>query len=266
MSPTLIAIVLAASGMLAGAVVFALVRRGRKAPHSARPAWMGVDAVQAEADLRSGLDQARWRGGAPPMDSDDGLEEMARHHAHALARLGRDSAVDDQGRDVDGRRVLLYPELLGRLAEHRCVVQADDADIATDTLVAELVAPWSDATWTAGAVGVATHGRHVAACAVLARRVLILQRAPWHEDGDHPGRARITQRSLVLEGVLAEAAASIPRFFVQGPGSKKRPIASTAMGTGRVRLTLDLETVGDHALLADEEIIFIFRFDDPVSQ
>jgi len=223
---------------------------------------MGVDAVEVEAELRRELDQARWASGQPSLLSDAGLDEMARHHAHFLARNLRDTPQDDHGRDVNGRRLVLYPELLGPLTEARALIEETDPRSAVTALLELLVPVWSESRWTAGAVGVAAVQQHLAACVVLARRVLILEEAPWVEDATHPGEAWIGDATVHLQGIAAEAANSSSGFTLKTPDGNQVSAPQERNSRGRIALTLHFEAEGVHELLVDGDVIFIFRFGD----
>jgi hypothetical protein len=261
-SPLLTAVLLLVSVAITAWIVLALVRRGRPAPKEARPTWLGADAVGVEADLRRELDQARWAEGHPSLRSDAGLDELARHHAHFLAQQRRDTARDDQGRDVTGRRLLLYPELLGAIGEARALTEASDTAAAVAALGPTLTLAWCDPQWTAGCVGVATRDGLVAACAVLARRAIVLESAPWIEDARHPGEPRVSDASVELSGVTAEAASGQPRFTLRPPHGDERDVRARTGHGGRIALTMTLDTEGVHELCADGDTIFIFRFGD----
>ncbi len=262
MSPLLTAVLVLVSVAITTLIALALVRRGRPAPKEARPTWLGADAVGVEADLRRELDQARWAEGQPSLRSDAGLDELARNHAHFLAQQRRDTAHDDQGRDVDGRRLLLYPELLGAIGEERALVEASDTASAVAALRPELAAAWCDPRWTAGGVGVATRDGLVTSCAVLARRVVVLESAPWIEDARRPGEARVSDATVELSGVPAEAASGQPRFTLKPPYGDEVDVAARMEPRGRITLRMTLDAEGVHELCADGESIFIFGFGD----
>lgn len=262
MSPLLTVVLVLVCVAIAAMVALAFARRGHTAPQEARPPWLGADAVGVEAELRRELDQARWAEGHPSLRSDAGLDEMARHHAHFLAQQRRDTPRDDQERDVDGRRLLLYPELLGAVTEARALAEARDTAAAVAALRPALSPPWCDPRWTAGAVGVATHDGLVAACAVLARRVVILEDAPWVEDARHPGEALLQDSAPGLCGVQAEAAPDKPLFTLRGPDGVRADVPNRTDSRGRLDLTLTLDTEGVHELFVGDDSIFIFRFGD----
>ncbi len=131
-------LVVLAIAAVAGATALVLVRMRRDGagPRRARPAHLGPDPTRVEAALRVRLDESRASAGRPPPPRDDRVDELARHHAHWMSVAGETAAVDDQGRDVDGRRTSLHPSLGGALREWRVslVPAGPDEDAAAAAL------------------------------------------------------------------------------------------------------------------------------------
>ena len=246
--------------VLAAGIGVWLTRRSRAAPADSRPAWMGLDPVVVESDLRRELDQARWARSLPALRSDAGLDEMARHQAQVLVTRRDGSPGGEADGGVRGRRLRLYPELLGTVDESSAVVQTTEASEALERLTETFAESWTAPVWTAGAVGVAAGSRRVAACVVVARRVAVLEAAPWLEDPSRPGEAVISNGDLILDGVLTEAASPSPQFAIRLPGGDTLELPSSRDSSGRFHASLRLEESGEFQLLADGTSVFVFRF------
>ncbi len=104
--------------------------------------------------------------------------------------------------------------------------------------------------------------RVVAACGVLARRVVILKAAPWFEGARLPGGARVSVGAPRLSGVPAEAAPTPPRFSMKPPHGGPMDLPSRTDSRGRIHIELTLATEGVHEIFSDGESVFIFRFGD----
>ncbi len=168
-------------------VAIALSQVRRTGPRRARPGYLGPDPSVVEEALRRILDAERGELGTPALSSDDGLDELARHHAHWMSVAGRCDSVDDQGRDVEGRRRALIPAQGGGLEERIAEVRGaqSDAGACARQLRGALDADvWRDAAFSAGAVGIGLGPEASYACLVLARRQNAADSAPEREPTD----------------------------------------------------------------------------------
>lgn len=238
---------------LVAAVALALAyRRRASAPKTPRPFHLGPDPVAVEAALRDGLAVARAAAGLAPLDADDGLDEMARHHAHGMSVAGRCGPVDAQGRDVQGRREALYPTLAGPVAERTASIPIRSSDV---TLHAEALqdevgaALWCDGEFTAGAVGVAVGGGEVSACLVVARRLAVF---------DEPPEAA-ADGTWTLRGELMDTSSSKPGFLVQGPGGETMEPLAQEEEEGRFEVVVLPRGAGEYVVRMDGEVLFLFE-------
>jgi len=163
--------------VLTGIVLFSalgIVLWGRarvRGPRRARPAYRGPDPTVVEERLRALLVAERAVATRDELGRDERLDELARHHAHWMSTVARVSAVDDQGRAVEGRRADLHPGLDGPLIERIAGFEpggpAEPA--AAAGLRGELGddAPWTDGDRCAVGVGVAAGAGRLWACVVV---------------------------------------------------------------------------------------------------
>ncbi len=244
-------IVSLAAAAVAAAVASWLGWRARRGPSRSRPSWLGADPVAVEELLREALDERRWSARQPPLRSEPGLDELARHHAHGMSVAGETAERDEQGRDVQGRRADLSPELLGPVVEMRAAGQAasvDDPTCARALVEAIDSASWCEPRWTAGAVGVAVgHGR-AWACVVLARRLAMLAGPPVTAEGG----------GLEIEGLLLEGAADARMFQRVRPDGSVTDLRCRIGEDRRFRLHLPAAAAAPQQVLLDGEVFFIW--------
>ncbi len=165
-----------AAGLLAGALitlavltVVILARRLSGGPTRSWATYLGPDVAHIEDGVLQRLNGAR---ALAPLATDPVLQELARHHAHWMSVAGRCSPVDDQGRDVDGRRRHLFEEYAGPLAQQEQGISCEGLDEqgAADRVVDALGAsPWNDERWTHGGVGVSGSPGRLWICVVVGR-------------------------------------------------------------------------------------------------
>ena len=242
--------------MAVGVVVWLGRRFAVRGPRRGRPSWLGPDPVQVESSVRSGLDELRWAAGSGTLRSDEGLDEMARHEAHRASVEGQ---LELDGAGLERLRRALYPELVGPLGGAASVAVAD-TEACVAALIRDLGPAWSGAEWTAGAVGVARNGGRLWACAVLARRLAVLDGSEQVHDGVVHGP------DMRLAGVLAEGCGHSPRFALQGPRGRRRPVPNRARGERRFAVQIQMDTTGNHRLFLDDEEFFCWRFVEPEKQ
>lgn len=154
---------------LAVTTVVILAQRMSRGPARSRPTYLGPDVSHIEAGVVQRLNSARAPG---PLMSDPVLEELARHHAHWMAVNGRCSPLDDQGRDVDARRRLLFEEYDGPLAQQEQTLHSNEIDErkAVDEVVEALGhGLWSADRWTHGGLGVSGTPGSLWVCVVVGR-------------------------------------------------------------------------------------------------
>ncbi len=248
--------VFAAAGVIAlvAAVALALSRLRTGAPERARPGYLGPDAAEVEAALLSLLQGARREAGLEELRADVGLEELARHQAHWMSANERCEAVDDQGRDVEGRRQALYPILAGPVDEAIAAVDTPSADperCAAALLTAVGRDIWLDREFTAGAAGVAVAAGVLYCAVVVARRLGVFEEEPSRE----------TVSALPLAGILAEAAPRGAEFRAEGPGGESVAVDEERRGE-RFVLTCRPTIPGEHVVRLGEEVFFVFEFVD----
>ena len=248
--------VFAAAGVIAlvAAVALALSRLRTRAPEEARPGYLGPDTAQVEVALREDLQRIRRDAGGGDLRGDPGLEELARHHAYWMSTVGRSDAVDDQGRDVEGRRKALYPTLAGPVDERVAAADTPDADperCAASLLAAVEADIWIDREFTAGAVGVSAAAGVLYCALVVARRLALFDEEP----------VRRTATTLRLGGTLAEAAPRGAGFRVEGPEGDAAGLEQTRDGE-RFSLTCPPTASGEHVVRLGGEVVFIFEFLD----
>lgn len=239
---------------LVAAVAVALSRARTAAPERGRPRYLGPDATDVETSLRGLLGQARSDLGLEDLREDPGLDELARHHAHWMSVAGRCEAVDDLGRDVEGRRQALYPILAGPIEERIAwidVASSDPERCAEDLLSAAGRDAWLDREFTAGAVGVAVGGGALYCAIVVARRLALFADPPVRE----------VSSTLSLTGTLAEAAPAAAGFRVEDPAGEEITIQHKSEG-GRFEVSCQPTAAGEHVVRVGGEVLFIFEFAD----
>ncbi len=246
--------VFAVAAILAGVTAVALLLgRGRlAAPERARPSYLGPDPAEVEVALRRLLDAVRRDAGAPPLLQGADLDELARHHAHWMASADRLEAVDDQDRDVNGRRRSLLPTLAGPLDETRAAapIHGGDADACAEALFGALdAALWAEREFTAGAVGVSPGGGRAFACVVVARRLATFDVPP---EG-------IVDLDLALGGELLEAASRAPTVRVEDPDGAAIEVECHVAG-GRFDIRCQPVRAGEHVVWIDGDVLFVFGF------
>lgn len=239
---------------LVAAVAVALSRARTAAPERGRPGYLGPDATDVETSLRELLGRARGDLGLEDLRGDPGLDELARHHAHWMSVAGRCEGMDDQGRDVEGRRQALYPILAGPIEERiaRIDVASNDPErCAEDLLSSAGRDSWLDREFTAGAVGVAAGGGALYCAIVVARRLAVFDDPPVRE----------TSSSLSLTGLLAEAAPAAAGFRVEDPAGEEVAIQQKNEG-GRFEVSCQPTAPGEHVVRVGGQVLFVFEFSD----
>ncbi|MDP7114085.1 MAG: hypothetical protein QGH45_19090 [Myxococcota bacterium] len=251
--PTILAVAAIAAGVTAVAL---LVGRDRSAgPRRARPSHLGPDPADVEVELRRLLDAARRERGGDELISDVDLDELARHHAHWMATEERVTSIDDQGRDVVGRRESLLPTLAGPLDEAIAAVALSpslEARACAEALLVPLgVDLWVDGEFTAGAIGVSTGPEQVFASVVVARRLAVFDALPDLKN----------TRELLVSGQLLEAAPRPPAFQVEEPDGTAVPAEVQEYGS-RFELRCRPQRAGEHVVRIGGEVFFVFGFEN----
>ena len=239
--------------------------RGRfRAPSAGRPNWLVPDPVRIQAEARARMDELRWAKRMEPLRTDASLDALAHHRASSMAVGMRQVGLPEEDRTVEGQRRLLYPELLGPL--DCCVAGADgrrgDVERCVTAITDQLSAAgsWFEPQWTAGAIGLATGQGRISVCAVLARRLAILDEVEWTADAD--GCPVVHAPRLVLTGVRTEGLSAAARFRMHRPSGAVEEVKNEARGR-RLSLVLNAHEEGGHTLYADEDVLFRWRFVDP---
>jgi hypothetical protein len=171
--PGELAVLIVLTGVvLVSALGIVLWGRARvRGPLRARPAYRGPDPTVVEECLRGLMDAERSAAGGGALGRDDRLDELARHHAHWMSTVARVSAVDDQGRSIEGRRADLHPGLRGPLVERIAGFEpgGPEEPAAAAGLRQELGAdaPWVDGERSWAGVGVAAGAGRLWACVVV---------------------------------------------------------------------------------------------------
>ena len=238
--------------------------RGRhSAPSAGRPTWLGVDTVRVEAEVRARMDELRWAKRMAPLKTDTSLDDLAHSQASSVAFGLRQVGEAEEPRTVSEQRRLLYPELLGPL--DYCEAAADgrrgDVERCVSSITERLSVEgsWFEPSWTAGAIGLASGQGRISVCAVVARRLAILDEADWPADAD--GCPVVCAPHLTLSGVRAEGLSADARFRLHRPSGAVEDVSVEAHGR-RFLLVLTADEEGEHELFADDTMFFCWRFGD----
>jgi len=254
--------------ILTGAAVAWWLGRGRhRAPSEGRPPWLGLDVVRVEADVRARMDELRWEKRMPPLKSDPSLDELARRHASTAASDRRAAGEPGEGLSLERHRRMLYPELLGPVdhADAEADGLGGDVERSVSSIADQLTAQgiWFDPRWTAGAIGAAAdHGR-ISVCAVVARRLAVLDDVEWPDADD--GLPWVQAPRLILGGVLAEGLATEAGLQLLRPTGDVEKVRAEVRGR-RFSLVVMAEGEGSHSLYADDDLLFCWRFGNPEKQ
>ncbi len=82
-----------------------------------RPLWMGPDLIETTEAIRKAIFRRLQEAGQTVPERSMVSDELAQHHAHAMAAGGFCSSTDPEGESLDGRLRRLHPNFVGTLAE-----------------------------------------------------------------------------------------------------------------------------------------------------